>query len=209
METTVTRRPFSLRYVCQKTVDASGNDRRATFRTAEANYAYITRTDCIDSIGATPNFAAKGEDLVATGRTGPIRSSKNDIAGSALWRQADQFANGRRPDEATAVHIVASLPGKDAQAHWQDLVRTFCEDQIASRGMIADWAIHALAGTDDRWRKRPHCHLLVTARTWDRDPGRRQKRWFANEAHKHSAAEAWYELTGIWPDQRYELGKVA
>lgn len=208
MTTIHERRPFNLRYVCQQTLTGDGLDRRATHRTAQANFAYITRTDCIDEFGSTPNFEAKRADLVVTGRTGPLRSLKKQLAGSALWRQADQFADGRRPEQAKAAHIVGSLPQDKSPGEWQDLVRTFCEIQLASEGMVTDWAIHALRGDDGNWRKLPHCHLLVTTRTWDRDPGRRQARWFGCEEHERKAADAWYSLTQLWPDQRFELNNA-
>lgn len=194
-------RPFNLRYICRDSIGEGGVDMRATHHTAECNYLYITRRNGHDERGSTPDFAARAADLVDTGRVAPLRAAKLPITGANLWRQADELSRERRPELATAMHVVLSLPAERNTAAWRNMVVGFCEDHIMSQGMIVDFGLHALAGSDDEWQVHPHAHLLITARAWDstRDPGRRPAGWFCREGQVRELAETWYGISGVYP----------
>ncbi|WP_156678166.1 MobA/MobL family protein [Sphingomonas profundi] len=196
-----TARPFNLRYICRDTIGEGGQDFRATHRTAECNYLYIMRQNGHDEVGPTPDFASRSADLVDTGRVAPLRAAKMPITGRSLWVQADDLSRSRRPELATAMHAVASLPVDRTPADWRQMVLALCEDHILSQGMIVDFGVHALAGDGDEWQVHPHAHLLITARAWDasRGPGRRPAGWFCRETQVRELAEAWYAISGLLP----------
>lgn len=192
------RRPFNLRYVVRQPIGPDPEKRRCTHGTALCNYAYIMRENAVDEYGPTPDFSARA-DLVASGRAGPVRSLKPVWAGRDLWLKMDRLSLERRPDQATAAHMVGSLPIGETVEGWRQIVLAFVEDEIAARGMIADWAIHFQAGEGGAPGIRPHVHILATLRTFDRDPGRRNIAWFGSERQVRAAAERWSRMTGLWP----------
>ena len=189
MNSTTYLRPFNLRPVC------AAGEKRATHRTAYASYCYIRREPDADRFGSMPQEWAQRGDLVATGRVHPAQTPAWARSGPDIWLQADASITPLRVLEASAFHIVLSLP-PEREEEWQHLVETFCIDELASRGMISDWAIHHKPG-----QISPHAHLLVTARSWRRDraPGRRHPRWFASEEAVRAAERAWIVLSGLRP----------
>ena len=134
-------RPFNLRYIVRAPGGIHGDDRRATHRTALCNYLYIVRENGEDEFGPTPDFAARRADLVAVGRAGPLRSHAPVHAGPAIWAAADAASREPRPELATAMHAVGSLPPELHQVQWERLIAAFCDTQLAARGMVVDWAI--------------------------------------------------------------------
>ena len=203
-------RPFNLRPVCRE-APAKGPDLRATHRTAAANYWYIVRENGHDLLGPTPDFHAKRADLVDSGREAPLRGPAPSLAACALWQAADVGAAAHRPDQASAFHIVASLPEGDA-ASWRALVQAYGQAELCANGMVADWAIHARdADGPGSSRIAPHVHLLVTARSWraGRRPGQRHPRWFTHKAQIRGAADRWYAMSGLYPQIAVDWEPVA
>ena len=193
-------RPFNLRYIVRAPGGIHGDDRRATHRTALCNYLYITRQNGEDEFGPTPDFAARRADLVAVGRAGPLRSHAPVHAGPAIWAAADASSREPRPELATAMHAVGSLPPEMHQVQWERLIAAFCDTQLVNVGIIVDWAIHALQGEDDGVTNPPHVHFLITSRTWDGPrPGTWQRPWITTPAQVTALGNAWYALTGMYP----------
>jgi hypothetical protein len=193
-------RPFNLRYIVRAPSGIHGDERRATHRTALCNYLYIIRENGADEFGPTPDFAARRNDLVATGRAGPHRSHRPSHAGRAIWAAADDASRAPRPELATAMHAVGSLPPELDSERWEQLIATFCDDELAARGMVVDWAIHALRGEDGGYTIAPHVHWLITSRTFDGPkPGQWQKAWISSSAQDTALRNAWYRLTGMYP----------
>ena len=77
-------------------------------------------------------------------------------------------------------------------------VLTFLDQRVVQKGMIADWAIHALADEAGDWIKRPHFHAVITARFW-KGPriGQPQAAWFQTSRQRKTLAENWGELVGL------------
>lgn len=192
-------RPFNLRYIVRAPGGIHGDEVRATHRTALCNYLYITRQNGHDELGPTPDVAGRN-DLVAQGRAAPIRGHAPALAGSAIWEAADLASREPRPELATAMHAVGSLPPELDPVQWRRMVVAFCEDQLAARGMVIDWGIHAKRADDGAFTTPPHCHLLITSRTWDRrKPGQWQKAWVTSPAQVKALGDAWYAITGLFP----------
>ena len=192
-------RPFNLRYIVRAPGGIHGDERRATHRTALCNYLYIMRENGADEFGPTPEFAARRNELVTVGRHGPIRSHRPMYAGSVIWAAADEASREPRPELATAMHAVGSLPPEQDVVQWTRLVAEFCDEQLAARGMVVDWAIHTLR-EDGEYTIPPHVHWLITSRTFDRgNRGQWQKAWITTPAQVTELGIAWYELTGLFP----------
>lgn len=170
-------------------------DTSRTFWSATANALYIVRQNGEDMFGAAPDFAAKliaCPDLVAYGRRGPIGCDADPIAGLDLWRAADQAAVADRPSAPVAFHAVGWLPTNVRRDVWNEIVLEFLDRHIVTNGMIADWAIHALADDTGGWVKRPHMHAVITGRFW-KGPriGQPQPAWFQTVKQRGAVTESW------------------
>ena len=198
MTSILERRPFNVRYIVRQPSGPDPEKKRCTFGTAECNWAYIMRTNAKDEFGPTPDFASR-DDLVANGRAGPMRALRQDWADNQFWRMLDGFSLDRRPDQATAVHMVGSLPIHDTPEQWRQTVISFVEDEISSKGMVVDWGIHFRVADRGRPAIHPHVHILASVRTFDRDPGRRNPAWFGSERAERQIKERWSELTRLYP----------
>lgn len=181
-------RPFNCRPV------VADSKLRATHRTAYASYCYIRREPDEDKFGPMPEEWASRGDLVAAGRVHPAQTPAWARSGPRIWKEADASITPPLAGEAAAHHIVLSLPANEDPETWQHLVETFAHEELASRGMIADWAIHHKPEDIS-----PHAHLIVTARSWrkDRTPGRRHPRWLATPEAVRAAEDTWTALSEL------------
>ena len=73
----------------------------------------------------------------------------------------------------------------------------YVERELAAKGAVIAWAVHALAGADDNWIVRPHVHLCVTARGWRTGPskGRRHPAWLGWNRAQWRLATSWRTWT--------------
>lgn len=170
-----------------------------TFWSATANALYIVRQDGEDLFGSTPGFANKlvaCPDLVAHGRRGPIGCDAAAIAGTALWQAADEAAIRDRPSAPVAWHGVGWLPMTTDETGWHELVLEFLDAHVVAGGMVADWAIHALADGNGGWIKKPHFHTVLTSRFWKDGPrkGQPQPAWLTTVKRQKALADAWANL---------------
>jgi hypothetical protein len=196
MITTSHLRPFNLRPV------VCAGESRATHRSAFASYCYIRREPDADRFGRMPQEWASRGDLIATGRVHPAQTPGWARSGPQIWKEADASVTPQRVMEAAAFHIVLSLPPELNASDWQHMVEDFCIQDLASRGMIADWAIHHKPG-----EIAPHAHLIVTARSWrhERAPGRRHPRWFPSDEAVRAGERAWIRISGLRPSIGLQL----
>lgn len=181
--------------------DGVADPRSRTFWSAVANACYIRRQDGVDLFGDTPDITdklAQGSDLLVCGRRGPIGCDADGIQGLGLWHAADQAALSDRPGAPVAHHVIGWLPTNVTRAAWEDLTLEFLDRAVVANGMVADWAIHALADDGGRWLKRPHLHAVLTHRFWR--PGTRlgqpNAAWLGTPRHRQRMSDAWDEITG-------------
>lgn len=198
-----TRPTFNARPVCAAgRADRSLSGPYATHYTAVASYCYITRQAGEDRFGPVPDgFLAKA-DLIASGRFHPVQRYPVELRdGPLLWQEADAAAAVRSPIEVAATHIVASLPPEADVQGWLRLIKRYCLDAFVERGMVVDWAVHAKADEQGRWRTLPHVHLLATTRFFRRNQrhGERHRAWLANAAQIAEAEAIWLRLSGLPP----------
>ena len=174
-------------------------DASRTFWSATANAHYIVRQNGQDLFGPTPDFAAKlvdCPDLVAHGRRGPTDCDVQGNIGMDLWRAADAAALIDRPSAPVAFHSIGWLPPTMGEAGWRELILQFLDEQMLAKGMIADWAIHALTDREGEWIKKPHVHFITTGRFW-KGPriGQPQLTWFSTVKQRKSAIDAWRNIS--------------
>lgn len=57
--------------------------------------------------------------------------------------------------------IIIALPREISKSEYENLIRDYCMEQFASKGMIADFAVH------DKGDGNPHAHIMLTMRAMD------------------------------------------
>lgn len=98
-----------------------------------------------------------------------------------LWNAAE--AAERRRDSQVAREVRVALPAELEAQERRDLVREFCRQEFADRGMVADVAYHDSAG------ENPHAHILLTMRRIEGEGfGKKERAWNAKDQ-----LEAWRE----------------
>ncbi|MBN8816521.1 MAG: MobA/MobL family protein [Sphingomonas sp.] len=174
-------------------------DASRTFWSATANALYIVRRNGEDIFGATPDFAGKlasCPDLVEHGRRGPIGCEADALAGLQLWRAADAAAARDRPTAPVAFHAVGWLPTNVRREVWNETVLEWLDRAIVANGMIADYAIHALADERGGWVKKPHVHAVLTGRFWKGSRiGQPQPAWLQSVKQRTVVEDCWIRLT--------------
>lgn len=107
---------------------------------------------------------------------------------SRLWNAAD--AAERRRDAVTARELVLSIPRQLGPDQARELVAGFVRDQLTSRGLVADVAIHAPKARDGD--VNPHAHILHTTRAVEGEGfAGRKDRSFDRPAGIEALREAW------------------
>jgi Ti-type conjugative transfer relaxase TraA len=97
------------------------------------------------------------EDAPAWAQALLERHAREPVAASeALWNRVELFE--KRKDAQLAREIEISLPAELSLEENIELTREFVTGQLASRGLAADWSIHA--GKD----RNIHAHILLTMR---------------------------------------------
>ena len=160
--------PFRVRAISEAWTLA---DRVPAYKTAVSNVAYIWRdSDVVDRFGPMPAaFAERRFELRAAGLILPGSAPVWAAQDYAVWAEADvaTVATGD-PTAIAGWHMVLGIPDRVPAAAWHGLITSFVERELAAKGRVTAWAIHALAGEDD-WIIAPHAHLIVTARGWRHD----------------------------------------
>lgn len=176
--------------------DAWRLDRRTpAYKTAVANVAYIWRdSDAVDRFGPMPaKFAERRCELRGSGlllpASAPVWATKN----YTIWEETDAatVATGD-PTAVAAWHVMAEIPASVPSPLWTQLVTCFVEGELAGRGAVVAWAIHALQGHEG-WIVQPHAHLVVTARHWRHEcrQGQRHPAWIGSWSAQKRLEFAW------------------
>lgn len=121
---------------------------------------------------------------------------------ATLWNEVE--ASERRKDAQLAREIEVALPRELTPEQRLELVRQFIGEQFVSRGMIADFAIHAPCASDGG--EAPHAHILLTMReVGPQGFGRKQTEW-----NSRTLFESWREAWETTVNTRLaELGHEA
>ena len=176
--------------------DGVRDPRSRTFWSATANALYIIRQQGNDLFGPTPDLTdklAQGDDLVDHGRRGPIGCDGDAVRGLALWEAADRAAQHDRPSAPVAHHLIGWLPANVAHERWREISLEFLDRELVANGMACDWAIHALAGKEGGWLKKPHLHIVAAHRFWKagRRTGEPNLAWLGTPKWRQKAIDTW------------------
>ena len=104
----------------------------------------------------------KGDIMLSETRAPPGTPDLWRTDRQALWTAVENAE--KRKDSQTAREILLSIPHELGEAQQIELVRRFADEQLVSRGMIADIAIHrpdVESGSDQR---NVHAHIMTTTR---------------------------------------------
>lgn len=105
--------------------------------------------------GTTKYFGMKkAERVIAKGIDLPIGADEQYKDRSYLWNTVERIEKSRY-----ARRFKMSLPDNVTTEQQQELVQSFIADNMTSKGLIADWAIHC-----DQDGHNPHVHILATTR---------------------------------------------
>jgi MobA/MobL family len=196
------RRPFKVAPVMPPDpTDPKHEENRRTHRTAKASILYIHRKRGSDRFGILPtDYLSKSMDLVAHGRQHPTaRFPAQYREGFQIWEEADAAA-AENPKLPSAMHMVLALPAGRPN-EWKTLVIDYLDEFFVSRGMVCEWAIHALRGDDQGWTVSPHVHVIVTTLGFrqGKRPGKRNRAWLATADQIAAAETEWLRRTNLKP----------
>ncbi len=91
-----------------------------------------------------------------------------------LWNAVEQAE--RRRDAQLSRQLVLALPHELTDAQRKELVRDFVQREFVSRGMVADFAIHAPDPESDA--RNHHAHVMLTMRRFDGERfGNKERGW--------------------------------
>jgi hypothetical protein len=123
---------------------------------------------------------------------------------AALWNAVE--ASERRKDSQLAREILVTLPRELPEADHLELVRGFVHDQLTSRGMVVDLAIHDGRARDGG--RHPHAHLLLTMRHLDPQSrtgfGPKAVEW-----NRKELLQTWRESWAVHVNAALEKGGIA
>lgn len=170
--------------------------RMPAYKTAVSNVAYIWRDSApVDRFGPMPaKFAERRCELRGAGLILPASAPVWATRGYTVWEEADDATAAT--SDATAVsawHVMMEIPAGIRPQWWKWLVTGFVENELAKRGAVTAWAVHALEGPGGEWIVKPHAHLIVTARRWRHDyrQGLRHPAWIGSWAAQKRLESAW------------------
>lgn len=117
---------------------------------------------------------------------------------SELWNQVEAIE--KRKDAQVCREINVALPHELSRGQQVELMRGYCKEHFADKGMVADFAIHEPhgVGADDR---NMHAHIMVTTREIGPEGfGKKNRDWNSTDT-----LEAWREGWGDHANRALEL----
>jgi ATP-dependent exoDNAse (exonuclease V) alpha subunit len=167
---------------------------RSSGRTATAAAAYRAGEEVTDHrTGEVHDYTRKG-GVVGAGILAPADAPAWVLDREKLWNQVE--ASERRKDAQLCREIDAAIPIELNEHQRIDAVRTFVEQEMVSRGMVADVAFH------DFDSGNPHCHIMLTMRHLEPDGfGAKNRDW-----NDRSVLQGWREK---WADHMNKALELA
>jgi len=134
---------------------------RSSGKSAVASSAYRAGEKIHDErIGETYDYTKKrGVDYteILTPSNAPEWASDR----SRLWNEVEKIETSKNSRLAREVNI--ALPKELTRDQQIELIRSFAKAQFVDKGMVADIALHNLAG------ENPHAHVMMTVRPFNED----------------------------------------
>lgn len=174
--------------------------KRSAGRSATAAAAYRHAEKIEDRRqGITHDYTRKGhvaDGFIMTPKDAPAWASDR----SELWNQVE--AAEKRADAQVAREIEVALPREITPAEQVRLIRDFVAENLTSRGMVADVAIHRPPASDGQ--EQPHAHIMLTMRPFDGQgfAAKKDRSWNDKEN-----VEAWRASWAEHVNRAYERGQ--
>jgi hypothetical protein len=129
-----------------------------------AKSAYIARIKLVDERqGIVHDYSARRSDLVQAGMILPDGAPNWMLSANLVWNRID--AVEKRKDAETAKSLLLTLPRGATVRDLKDLVRDYVRENISSRGLIAQVAIHSEEASDGK--RNWHAHIMFSERPVD------------------------------------------
>lgn len=164
---------------------------RSQGRSATAAAAYRSGEHLHDDRQGIVFDYRRKEHIRNTAVFAPDGTPPNLLDRATLWNTAE--AAEKRRDALVARELELALPRELTHGQQAALVSAFINEQIVSRGLIADVAIHD--ATADDGREQPHVHVLFNDRAVDPDEptalARRKTRDFNRRDGIEALRQAW------------------
>lgn len=123
--------------------------------------------------GTLHDYTRKGQ-IEAKGIEAPQNAPDWARDREALWNQVEE--SEKRKDAQVAREVVLILPRGLDEDQRRELVQGYSQEAFVSKGMVADWAIHAPDASDGG--KNYHAHILTTMRPLQsEDFGQKNRDW--------------------------------
>jgi ATP-dependent exoDNAse (exonuclease V) alpha subunit len=152
---------------------------------AVAAAAYRSGTKLEDERYASSHDYTRRKGVMYTEILAPDNAPEWATDRQRLWNEVEKAE--KRKDAQVAREIEVALPRELSDEENRELVRDFVKDQVVSRGMIADCAIHEHHASDGE--NNPHAHILVTLRSVGPEGfGAKDREW-----NKTELVESWRE----------------
>ena len=136
------------------------NISRGQGRSCVAAAAYRSASELVDERQGMTHSYARKEGVEHAEIVAPDGAPSWALDRQALWNAAD--AAEKRKDARTAKEVLVALPRELSLPQQIELVKEFARAEFASKGLVADIAIHAPDALDGE--KQPHAHIMLTTR---------------------------------------------
>jgi MobA/MobL family len=112
------------------------------------------------------NYRSRTQEIVHAEICAPENAPDWAADRGALWNAVERKENEskRHASAQLAREFIVALPRELNEQQQIDLIRGWCNDEMVSNGLVADFALHR--SHDGR---NPHAHILVTMRPFDRE----------------------------------------
>jgi ATP-dependent exoDNAse (exonuclease V) alpha subunit len=138
---------------------------RSNGRSAVAAAAYRAgETLTCERTGEVHDYSPR-RGIVASGIVAPDDAPDWTLNRERLWNAVE--AREKRKDAQLSREFNLAFPDGLSDEQRREVLDTFLEEQITSRGLVADWAIHRPSSSGDQ--RNWHAHVMTTMRTVSAD----------------------------------------
>ena len=133
--------------------------KRSQGQSAVAGAAYQSGERLFSEYDQKTKFYNKKKELVHAEIMLPSHAPPGYADRATLWNAVEAVEN--QWNSQLARRIVLAFPVEVPKERYLSMIKEFCQEQLVSKGMIADFAIH------DKGDGNPHAHILLTLRAMD------------------------------------------
>ena len=136
---------------------------RSCGQSAVAGAAYQSGDKLFSEYDQKYKDYSRKQGIVYTEIMLPSNSPPEFADRETLWNSAEEIEKQR--NSQLARRFVLALPREVPDEQYPQMVRDYCTEHFAAKGMCCDFAIH----DPDPPGHNPHCHIMLTMRALDED----------------------------------------